>query len=130
MSRQVSMPGLEPTSHGSVDADSAPVAGFEPTISPELDFTVERMPGLITNDEALGDRRIADEEIEEINEVPDTCRRCGAVYSGGRFCQRCGRTVLRGVSEKVEVVPEQVCLECSTPNPAGRVCCVACGARL
>lgn len=126
--RQDTMPGLEPTSSGEVDADSPPIAGLEPTMSTDVDVSVEPMPGLITNDEALGDTRIPDDEVAD---VPNTCRRCGAAYTGGRFCERCGRTVPPSAeTAKEKVVPKLICLECSIPNPQGQARCLACGARL
>lgn len=120
--------GLEPTS---CEADQAevepePVAGLEPTriLAPDVD--AERMPGLITNEEAFGDASIPDDQQAG---PPSVCPRCGASHDVGRFCARCGRTVdaTAAAAARPSEPPMVICLECGAPNPARRNLCMSCG---
>lgn len=120
------MPGVAPTALESTpDVAVAPLPGLETTHLQTPEVAIERMPGLITNDEALGDTRIPDPPEPE----NPRCPRCKVEVAGERFCPRCGYAVVIEAAKEGEA-PSVVCLECGVPNPPDRTQCMACGNRM
>jgi predicted amidophosphoribosyltransferase len=115
-----------PTSREPVDVDAEPVAGLEPTRIQEPEVYVERMPDLIANEEVLGDTSIP---ADLPSDPPSVCPRCGAGHDGGRFCDRCGRTVNPVARDGADASepPMVTCLECGVPNAQDRSLCMSCG---
>jgi ribosomal protein S27AE len=144
---QPSMPGLEPTSRAQADADAGagtmpgleptgresvaevavtPLPDLEPTGADSPAVVSERMPGLVTTEEALGDTRIPDEPVPET----PRCPRCKVEVAEARFCPRCGYAVVAIHAESVGSAPNVVCTECGVPNPSTRTQCMTCGNRI
>ena len=98
-----------------------------PTDAPASDTP---MPGLITNEQVLGDTRIPEEPAPAV--APSArCRRCGADAGPGRFCERCGMALWPvGTETAPAEAPALRCLACGVPNDPRRPLCVACGQRL
>jgi hypothetical protein len=122
------LPGLEPTrAPATAVTDAAPVPGLLPTAQESPAVAVESLPGLLTNEALLGAL-----ESEPAPAAPTgRCPRCQSDAGAESFCPRCGyrvRAIQPGTTPEVE--PALVCLECSVPNPPGRVLCMACGKRL
>jgi rRNA maturation endonuclease Nob1 len=85
-----------------------------------------RMPGLITNEEVLGDTRIPEEPPVH----PSRCPRCRVEVGEAHFCPRCGFAVVVARGRAVGDLPQVRCLECGVPNPTERERCMACGKRM
>ena len=121
------MPGLEPTGRESVaDVEVMPLPGLEPTRVDSPAVASERLPGLVTNEEVLGDARIPDEPVPET----PRCPRCKVEVAEARFCPRCGYAVVAQHAGETGGAPNVVCLECGVPNPPARTQCMTCGNRL
>lgn len=121
------MPGFEPTRLEDVpEVSAAPLSGFEPTRINAPEVASERMPGLVTNEEVLGDTRIPDEPLPE----SPRCPRCQVTVAEARFCPRCGYAVAVAHAEDDGDAPLVLCLECGVPNPPERTKCMTCGNRM
>jgi hypothetical protein len=120
------MPGLEQTTYDpTAPVEVEPIPGLEATHVESLEVAVEPMPGLITNEEVLGDTRIPDEPVDT-----SRCPRCKVDLGEARFCPRCGYAVVAKKGVDVESGPMVTCTECGVPNPQGRKRCMACGNRI
>jgi hypothetical protein len=122
------MPGLEVTGHPAAEAEVAvtPLPGLEVTSERSPPVVSARMPGLITNDEAVGETCIPEEPPVHTSRCP----RCRIEVGEAHFCPRCGFAVVVARGRGAGDLPPVRCLECGVQNPAERGRCMACGKRM
>ncbi|MCK5690328.1 zinc ribbon domain-containing protein [Myxococcota bacterium] len=114
-----------------------PPPGLMHTHSKGVKIQTERLPGLVTTEEALGyspkTDKIKDEVKSSSASLPPACSRCKTpLQPGDVFCSKCGFKIpkYKKVEDEVNDSGMITCGECGVENDPERTSCLSCSSRL